>query len=66
LASLNWQELKFVRDWIKNLDHLWTEQLAGVKEAADQKAKQRAASVRRASNGKSNNQPHSKEQGHGC
>jgi len=58
---LNPQELKPVHDWIQNFERFWTDQLAGIKEAAEQKAKHLAARDR----GATNNQPHSKEQRHG-
>ena len=61
LYRLNPQELKPVHDWIQNFEHFWTDQLAGIKEAAEQKAKQRATRDR----GTSNHQPLSKEQRHG-
>jgi DNA-binding transcriptional ArsR family regulator len=57
---LNPQELKPVHDWIHNFERFWTDQLASIKEAAEQKAKQLAARDRAASN----HQPHSKEQRH--
>ena len=31
------QELKPVHDWIGHFDRLWTDQLAGIKEAAEEK-----------------------------
>jgi DNA-binding transcriptional ArsR family regulator len=61
LYRLNPQELKPVHDWIQNFDRFWTDHLAGIKEAAELKAKQLAAHHRAASK----NQPHSKEQRHG-
>jgi DNA-binding transcriptional ArsR family regulator len=61
LYRLNPQELKPVHDWIQNLDRFWTDHLAGIKEAAEQTAKQLAARDRAASVQK----PHSKEQRHG-
>jgi DNA-binding transcriptional ArsR family regulator len=61
LYRLNPQELKPVHDWIQNFERFWTDQLAGIKEAAELKAKQRAASDLAASK----RQPHSKEQNHG-
>jgi DNA-binding transcriptional ArsR family regulator len=50
LYRLNPQELKPVHDWIKNFDRFWTDHLAGIKEAAERTAKQRAAHGRAASN----------------
>ena len=61
LYRLNPQELKPVHDWIQNFERFWTDQLASIKEAAERKAKQRAAHDRAASN----HQPLSKEQRHG-
>ena len=61
MYRLNPQELKPVHDWIQNFERFWTDQLAGIKEAAEQKAKQRAAHDRAASK----HQPLSKEQRHG-
>jgi DNA-binding transcriptional ArsR family regulator len=61
LYSLNPQELKPVHDWIQNFERFWTDHLASIKEAAEQKAKQLAAHDRAASN----HQPVSKEQRHG-
>ena len=60
LYRLNPQQLKAVRAWIQTFDHFWTDQLASIKEAAEQKAKQLAARDRAASNP----QPLSKEQRH--
>jgi DNA-binding transcriptional ArsR family regulator len=60
LYRLNPQELKPVHDWIQNFERFWTEHLDSIKEAAERKAKQRAAHDRAASNHK----PHSKEQRH--
>jgi DNA-binding transcriptional ArsR family regulator len=61
LYRLNPQELKPVYDWIQNFERFWTGHLAGIKEAAELKAKQLAARGRAASN-----QPLlSKEQRHG-
>jgi DNA-binding transcriptional ArsR family regulator len=60
LYRLNPQELKPVHDWIQNFERFWTDQLASIKEAAEQKAKQLAARNRAASN----HQPFSKEQSH--
>jgi hypothetical protein len=45
-----------VHDWIQNFERFWTDQLAAIKEAAELKARQRAAS---------NQTPVSKEQSHG-
>ena len=61
LYRLNPKELKPVHDWIQNFERFWTDQLASIKKAAEQKAKQRAASDLSASK----RQPHSKEQSHG-
>jgi DNA-binding transcriptional ArsR family regulator len=61
LYRLNPQELKPVHDWIQHFERFWTDQLAGIKEAAEQKARQLAARDRAASNPS----PHSKEQSHG-
>jgi DNA-binding transcriptional ArsR family regulator len=47
---LNPQELKPVHDWTQNFERFWTDQLASIKKAAEQKAKQRAAQDRAASN----------------
>jgi len=58
---LNPQELKPVHDWIQHFERFWTDQLAGIKEAAELKAKKLAAQSRAASNHK----PNSKEQDHG-
>ena len=60
LYRLNPKELKPVHDWIQNFERFWTDQLASIKEAAELKAKQRAAHDRAASN----HQPFSKEQNH--
>src|ERR1700691_3495135 len=43
LYRLNPQELKPVHDWIQKFDRFWTDQLDGIKQAAELKAKQRAA-----------------------
>jgi len=43
---LNPQELKPVHDWIQNFERFWTDQLASIKEVAEQKAKQLAARSR--------------------
>ena len=61
LYRLNPQELKPVHDWIQNFERFWTDQLASIKQAAELKAKQRAAHDLSASK----HQPHSKEQRHG-
>jgi DNA-binding transcriptional ArsR family regulator len=45
---LNPQELKPVHDWIRKYDRFWTGHLAGIKEAAERTAKQRAAAQDRA------------------
>jgi DNA-binding transcriptional ArsR family regulator len=50
LYRLNPQELKPVHDWIQNFERFWTDQLASIKEVAEQKAKQLAAHDRAASN----------------
>jgi DNA-binding transcriptional ArsR family regulator len=57
---LNPQELKPVHDWIQNFERFWTDHLASIKEAAEQKAKQLAANNRVGTNHK----PVSKEQRH--
>ena len=59
LYRLQPQELKPVHDWIQTFERFWTDQLAGIKEAAEQKARQLAAHNRAAS------KPLSKEQRHG-
>jgi len=61
LYRLNPQELKPVHDWIQNFERFWTDQLASIKQAAEQTAKQLAAQNRAASN----HQPLPKEQRHG-
>jgi DNA-binding transcriptional ArsR family regulator len=61
LYRLNPKELKPVHDWIQNFERFWTDQLASIKEAAEQKAKQLAAHDRAASK----HQSLSKEQRHG-
>ncbi|MDP9175179.1 MAG: metalloregulator ArsR/SmtB family transcription factor [Planctomycetota bacterium] len=61
LYRLKPQELKPVHDWIQNFERFWTDQLASIKEAAEQTAKQRSAHDRAALN----HQPDSKEQSHG-
>ena len=43
LYRLNPQELKPVHEWIKHFERFWTEQLDSIKEAAERKAKLRAA-----------------------
>jgi DNA-binding transcriptional ArsR family regulator len=60
LYRLNPQELKPVHDWIHNFERFWDDQLASIKEAAEQKAKQLAAHHRAGSNHK----PLSKEKRH--
>jgi DNA-binding transcriptional ArsR family regulator len=61
LYRLNPRELKPVHDWIQNFEQFWTDQLASIKEVAEQKAKQLAARDRAASN----QQINSKERNHG-
>ena len=61
LYRLNPEELKPVHDWIQNFERFWTDQLASIQEAAEQKAKQLAAHKRAASN----QSPITKEQSHG-
>jgi DNA-binding transcriptional ArsR family regulator len=61
LYRLNPRELKPVHDWIQHFERFWTDQLAGIKEAAELKAKQLAAHRRAASKQSSL----SKEQSHG-
>ena len=61
LYRLNPKELKPVHDWIQNFERFWTDQLDSIKEAAERKAKQRAAQ----SGAASNQPPASKEQRHG-
>src|SRR5450432_1973711 len=56
LYRLNPQELKPVHDWIQNFERFWTDHLESIKEAAERKAKHRAAS---------NHKPHSKEKNYG-
>jgi DNA-binding transcriptional ArsR family regulator len=48
LYRLNPKELKPVYDWVQNFERFWTDQLASIKEAAELKAKQRAAHHRAA------------------
>src|SRR5271155_3402988 len=60
LYRLNPQELKPVHDWIQNFERFWTDQLASIKQAAENKAKLLAARNRAASN----HQPLSKEHRH--
>jgi DNA-binding transcriptional ArsR family regulator len=48
LYRLNAQELKPVHDWIQNFERFWTDQLASIKEAAEQKARHLAARDRAA------------------
>ena len=43
LYRLNPEELKPVHDWIQNFERFWTDQLASIKQAAEQKARQIAA-----------------------
>ncbi len=43
LYRLNPQELKPVHDWIQHFERFWTDQLSSIKQAAERKAKQRAA-----------------------
>src|SRR5437016_11202313 len=43
LYRLQPQELKPVHDWIQHFEHFWTDQLASIKQAAEQKAKQLVA-----------------------
>jgi DNA-binding transcriptional ArsR family regulator len=50
LYRLNPQELKPVHDWIQRFERFWTDHLAGIKETAEQTAKQLAARDRAASN----------------
>ena len=61
LYRLNPRKLKPVHDWIQNFERFWTDQLASIKQAAEQSAKKSAAHDRAASN----RQPMSKEQSHG-
>jgi len=61
LYRLNPRELKPVHDWIQNFEQFWTDQLASIKEVAEQKAKQLAARDRAASS----QQLNSKERNHG-
>src|SRR3954466_2578768 len=58
LYRLNPKELKPVHDWTQNFERLWTDHLAGIKEAAEEKARQLAARERASSN----QTPRSKEQ----
>jgi DNA-binding transcriptional ArsR family regulator len=37
------KELKPVHDWIQNFERFWTDHLSGIKQAAEQKAKELAA-----------------------
>lgn len=46
---LNPDGLKPVHDWIHKFDRFWTDHLAGIKQAAEQAGKQRAARDRGAS-----------------
>jgi DNA-binding transcriptional ArsR family regulator len=61
LYRLKPEELKPVHDWIKNFERFWTGHLDSIKEAAERKAKLRAAHDRAASN----HQTRSKEQRNG-
>jgi hypothetical protein len=61
LYRLNPQELKPVHDWIQNFERFWTDQLASIKEAAEQKAKQLVVPDSHAPK----HQSHSKEHRHG-
>jgi DNA-binding transcriptional ArsR family regulator len=49
LYRLNPRELKPVHDWIQHFERFWTDHLAGIKEAAEQTARQLAARDRAAS-----------------
>jgi DNA-binding transcriptional ArsR family regulator len=60
LYRLNPQELKPVHDWIQNFERFWDDQLASIKEAAEQKAKQLGAHHRAGTN----HQPSTKEKRH--
>lgn len=60
LHQLNAEKLKPVHDWMQKFDRLWTDHLAGIKEAAEAAAEQRAARDRAASD----SSPHSTEQRH--
>jgi len=61
LYRLNPRELKPVHDWVQHFERFWTDQLDSIKEAAERKAKQRAAHDPAASK----QQPPTKEQRHG-
>jgi DNA-binding transcriptional ArsR family regulator len=61
LYRLNAEELKPVHDWVSKFDRFWTDHLSSIKQAAEQKAKERAAQHRAAPNQK----PLSKENRHG-
>ena len=61
LYRLNPRKLKPVHDWIQHFERFWTDHLDGIKQAAEQKAKQLAAHHRAASK----HQPVSKEKSHG-
>ncbi len=61
LYRLKPEELKPVHDWLQQFESFWTDQLASIKEAAERKARQRAAHDLTASK----HQPHLKEQRHG-
>ena len=56
LYRLKPEELKPVRDWIQNFERFWTDHLSDIKQAAELKAKKRAANDRGPSH-----QPVSKE-----
>ena len=64
IYRLNPQELKPVHDWIQNFERFWTDHLDSIKQAAEQKAKLRAAAHASAA-GSPGHQPHLKEQRHG-
>jgi DNA-binding transcriptional ArsR family regulator len=55
LYSLNARELKPVHDWVKNYERFWDEHLDAIKEAAERKAREKAAKKLK----QSENQPHS-------
>ncbi len=57
LYELNAEELKPVHDWIQHFEQLWTDHLAGIKEAAETTAQDLAARNRSAPG----HQRHSKE-----
>ena len=60
LYRLNAKELKPVHDWVQTFERFWTDQLAGIKEAAERKARERAAQARATPN-----KPPSTENDHG-